>query len=133
MVPRAADRLSGWLDSHTPTSGAAARVVYKHEPDKAKAQEQEAAEEQAAKEAAEAAEVAAVAAQQARLAADAPEVEAQQQQPSPSQAQAEPQQEQQTEPPVPPSGTKRCAPAAEEAEEDASQRRQRVAPSGELS
>ena len=48
--------------------GAAARVTYKHEPDKEEAQAREAAEETAAKEAAEAAEVAALAAQQARLA-----------------------------------------------------------------
>lgn len=52
--------------------GGAARVAYKHEPDKEEAQAREEKAEAAAKEKAEATEVAALAAQQARLAAEAP-------------------------------------------------------------
>ena len=83
--------------------GAAARVTYKHEPDKEEAQAREAAEQAAAKEAAEAAEVAAVAAQQARLSAGSElQVPCSQQQPEP----------QRKPPPPAPSSSKRPAEAA---------------------
>uniref|UniRef100_A0A7S4HL98 J domain-containing protein n=1 Tax=Prymnesium polylepis TaxID=72548 RepID=A0A7S4HL98_9EUKA len=91
--------------------GAAARVAFKHEPDREKAQAEEVEKVEAAKQAAEAAEVAAAAAQHARLVAE-PHLHTE---PQP----AAPQQEH----PPPATSGKRPAPAELAEEEDS--RRQR--------